>query len=153
MDARIPVADARRQVATEIETFMVPTPRPDQLGEALPAAWFVQQPDEMRAALTEPYLVEIDGDGRFPGNIPKPVPRRVIIVAEDDDIVLACDPDPGGDFALIFKSASGFGVSPIRGHAVDRFMARQAGRLPKPVAWKFRKGALAAKQNAATVTG
>lgn len=32
-------------------------------------------------------------------------------------------------------------------------MARQAGRLPKPVAWKFRKGALAAKQHAATVTG
>ena len=78
----------------------------------------------MRAAVIEPYLVEIDGDGRFPGGIPKPVPRRVIIVAEDHDIFLAYDPDPDGDFALIFKSASGFGVSPIRGQAVDCFMSR-----------------------------
>lgn len=70
------------------------------------------------------YLVEIDGDGRFPGGIHKAVPRRVVVVAEDDDILLAYDPDTDGDFALIFKSASGFGVSPIRGEAVDCFMSR-----------------------------
>ncbi|MCJ2178881.1 hypothetical protein [Novosphingobium album (ex Hu et al. 2023)] len=124
MEARISLADVRQQVVAEIETFVVPTPRPDQLGESLPTEWFSQQLDEMRAALIEPYLAEIDGDGRFPGGISKPVPRRVIIVAEDDDIFLAYDPDPDGDFALIFKSASGFGLSPIRGEAVDCFMSR-----------------------------
>lgn len=124
MDEHISLADVSQLVVTDIETFIVPAPRPDQLGEALPAAWFVQQLDEMRAALIEPYIVEIYGDGRFPGSIPKPVPRQVAIVAEDDDIFLAYDPDPDGDFALIFKSASGFGVSPNRGHAVDCFMSR-----------------------------
>jgi hypothetical protein len=124
MDAHIFLADVSQLVVTEIETFIVPNPRPDQQGEALPAAWFTQQLDEMRAALIEPYFVEIEGDGSFPGSIPKPVPRRVVIVAEDDGIFLAYDPDPDGDFALIFKSASGFGVSPIRGDAVDCFMSR-----------------------------
>lgn len=83
MDAHIFLADVSQLVVAEIETFIVPAPRPDQQEEALPAAWFTQQLDEMRAALIEPYLVEIDGDGRFPGSIPKPVPRRVVIVAED----------------------------------------------------------------------
>jgi len=124
MEARISLADIGHHVVTEIETFVVPAPRPDQLGEALPAEWFLQQLNEMKAALIEPYLAEIDGDGRFPGGIPKPVPRRVIIVAKDDDICVAYDPDPDGDFALIFKSASGFAVSPIRGKAVDCFMSR-----------------------------
>lgn len=124
MEARISLSDIGQQVVTAIETFVVPAPCPDQLGEPLPAEWFLQQLDEMRAALIEPYLVEIDGDGRFPGSMPEPVPRRVVIVAEDDDIFLAYDRDPDGDFALIFKSASGFGVSPIRGGAVDCFMSR-----------------------------
>jgi hypothetical protein len=124
MDERISLADVGQQVVTAIEAFVVPAPHPDQLGEPLPAEWFVQQLDEMKAALIEPYVVEIDGDGRFPGSTPKPVPRRVVIVAEDDDILLAYDRDPDGDFALIFKSASGFGVSPIRGEAVDCFMSR-----------------------------
>lgn len=60
----------------------------------------------------------------FPGGMPKPVPRQVVVVAEDAAILLAYDPDPDGDFALIFKSASRFGVSPIRGEAVDCFMSR-----------------------------
>ncbi|WP_340588605.1 hypothetical protein [Erythrobacter alti] len=124
MDARISLADIGQYVETEIESFAVPAQRPDQLGEPLPAEWFSKQLDEMTAALVEPYLFEIDGDGRFPGGIPKPVPRQVIIVAEDDYLFLAYDPDPDGDFALIFKSASGFGVSPIRGGAVDCFMSR-----------------------------
>ena len=124
MNARVSLADIRQQVATEIDAFVAPAPSSDQLGEPLPAAWFSQQLDEMRAALIEPYRVEIDGDGRFPGGMPKPVPRQVVIVAEDADILLAYDPDPEGDFALIFKSAAGLGVSPIRGEAVDCFMSR-----------------------------
>jgi hypothetical protein len=78
----------------------------------------------MRTAVVESYFAVIDIDGRFPDGVPGSVPRRVIIVAEDDDIFLAYDPDPDGDFALIFKSATGFGVSPIRGGAVDCFMSR-----------------------------
>ncbi|WP_084277766.1 hypothetical protein [Novosphingobium sp. B1] len=124
MEAPISLADIRQKVLMEIETFVVPDPSPDQLGEALPTEWFLQQLDEMRAALIEPYLTEIDGDGRFPRSLPKPVPRRVVIVAEDENILLAYDPDCDGDFALIFKSASGCGVSPIRGDAVDCFMSR-----------------------------
>jgi hypothetical protein len=124
MDIRISLTDIGQQVVTEIETFVVPARRSDQLGEQLPAEWFSQQLDEMRAALVEPYLVEIDGDGRFPGDIPKPVLRQVVIVAEDDDVCLAYDLDPDGDFALLFKSASGFAVSPIRGEAVGCFMSR-----------------------------
>ena len=124
MEARISLAGIGQKVATEIDTFVVPAPRSDQLGELLPAEWFSQQLDDMRAALIEPYLVEIDGDGRFPGGLPKPVPRQVVVVAEDADVLLAYDPDPDGDFALIFKSASGFGVSPIRGEAVYCFMSR-----------------------------
>ena len=124
MEGDISLAGIRQQVETEIDTFVVPAPRPDRLGEPLPAAWFSQQLDDMRAALIEPYLVEIDCDGRFPGGTPKPVPRLVVVVAEDGDILLAYDPDPDGNYALIFKSASGFGVSPLRGEAVDCFMSR-----------------------------
>ena len=124
MKERISPADISQLVVTEIEAFVVPASHPEQIGEVLPGHWFAQQLEEMSTALVEPYLVEIDGDGRFPGSIPKPVPRQVFIVAEDDDIFLAYDPDPDGDFALIFKSAPGFGVSPIRGQAVDCFMSR-----------------------------
>jgi hypothetical protein len=45
------------------------------------------------------------------------VPRDVTMVAEDEDVLLAYDPAPDGDFALIFKTAADFGVSPIRGAA------------------------------------
>jgi hypothetical protein len=123
MEHHISLADIDQRVRTAIDTFVVPTPDPDQLGVPLPAEWFLQRLDEMRAALVEPYFVEIDCDGRFPGSAAKSVPRRVVIVAEDDEIFLAYDRDPDGDFALIFKSASGFGVSPIRGDAVDCFMS------------------------------
>ena len=46
MDEHISLADVSQLVVTEIETFVVPAPRPDQLGEILPAAWFAQQLDE-----------------------------------------------------------------------------------------------------------
>lgn len=118
------LSEIGQRVLTEIESFVVPAPHPDAVGLPLPPEWFAQQLDEMRAALVEPYLVEIEGDHRFPGGVPKPVPRRVVIVAEDDEILLAYDPDPEGDFALIFKTASSFGVSHIRDEAVECFMSR-----------------------------
>ena len=124
MEASISPVHAGQRVRAEIEGFDVPVPHPEQLGEQLPTAWYLRQLSEMRAALVEPYLVEIDGDGRFPGSVPRPVPRQVVIVAEDEAILLAYDPDPSGDFALMFRSALGFGVSPIRGSAVDCFMSR-----------------------------
>jgi hypothetical protein len=120
----ISAAHIAQEVRNEIDSFVVPEPHPGQLGEPLPPEWFRQQLDEMRAALVDPYSATIDGDGRFPGSIARSVPREVTIVAEDDDMLLAYDPDPDGDFALIFKTAAGFGVSPIRGTAVDCFMSR-----------------------------
>ncbi len=124
MEEQAAMADISRRVLAAIETFVVPDPHPEQLGEPLPPEWFSQQLDEMRVALIEPYFVVIEADERFPGSVPKPLPRQVVIVAEDDDILLAYDPDPDGDFALVFKSASGFGVSHIRDEAVECFMSR-----------------------------
>lgn len=120
MDASTPLAEVAQIVRDEIKEFIVPQWHPEQIGSALPPEWFAEQLDEMRAALIEPYFVDVDGDG----GRPERGPFRVAIVAEDDCILLAYDPDPDGDFALIFKTASGFGLSPIRGTAVECFMAR-----------------------------
>ncbi len=67
----------------------------------------------MRKALVEPYVFDLpDASG------------QVIIVAEDEDVMLAFDPNPEGDFALIFRSADTLAPSHIRGNAVDCFLAR-----------------------------
>jgi hypothetical protein len=124
MDAQNSLLKVAQIVREEIEGFVIPEPDPRQLGLPLPPEWFVQQMREMRDALVEPYFAENEGDGRFPRSLPRITPRRVIIVAEDEDILVAYDPDPDGDFALIFRSASGFGLSPIRGRAIDCFMSR-----------------------------
>ena len=120
MEQSVTLAALARRVRQYIEGLVAPQPHPDQLGSALPPEWFACQLDEMRAALVDPYIVEVDGDGRFAQS----APRRVAIVAEDKDVLLAFDPDPEGDFALIFRSAAGFGLSNIRGGAVDCFMSR-----------------------------
>ena len=106
-------------VRHEIEGFQVPEPHPLQLGLPLPAEWFAGQLAEMRAALVDPYVIEM-ADGRFP----EEGSQLVWVVAEDDWIRLAYHPDPEGDFALVFKDASHPGLSPIRGDAVGCFMAR-----------------------------
>jgi hypothetical protein len=123
MDAQTSLSKAAQLVREEIDGFVVPEPHPQQIGTPLPPEWFVQQLSEMRDALVEPYFAEVDGDGRLLGSVPREVPRRVIVVAEDESVFLVYDPDPEGDFALIFKFASGFSLSPIRGGA-DCFMSR-----------------------------
>lgn len=120
MDEGAHLSGIAQLVRDEMATFIVPERHPGQLGTPLPPEWFAGQLEEMRAALVPPRFVEVDGDG----GSPERKPFRVAIVAEDDWIFLAYDPDPRGDFALIFKTASGFGLSPIRGGAVDCFMAR-----------------------------
>ena len=113
-----PTSVAQR-VRDEIAAFVVPGPDPQAMGEPLPAEWFARRMAEMRAALVEPYHVEVQGDGRHAGSSP----RRVVIVAEDEQGLLAYDPDPGGDFALIFRTAARFALSPIRGDAVDCWLS------------------------------
>lgn len=123
MDAQNSLSKVAQLVREEIDGFVIPKPHPQQIGTPLPPEWFVQQLRELRDALVEPYFVEVDGDCRLLGGVPREVPRRVIVVAEDESVFLVYDPDPEGDFALIFKSATGFGLSPIRGGA-DCFMSR-----------------------------
>lgn len=120
MDETAHLAELGQFVRDEIAAFVVPERHPEQLGSTLPPEWFGEQLEEMRAALVDPRFVELDADGASPER----GPFRVAIVAEDEWIFLAYDPNPTGDFALIFKTASGFGLSPIRGGAVDCFMAR-----------------------------
>ena len=115
------LADVAARVRGEIDTFVPPQPHPEQLGALLPPEWFMAGLEVTRAALVEPYFLIVDGDGRYPD---KEVALRVVIVAEDDEILLAFDPDSEGDFALIFRSAARFGLSPIRGGAVDCFLSR-----------------------------
>jgi hypothetical protein len=114
------LADVAARVRGEIDAFVLPEPHPDQLGAPLPPEWFAAGLEAMRAALVEPYFLIADGDGRYP----EKGALRVVIVAEDDETLLAFDPDPEGDFALIFRSAARFGLSPIRGGAVDCFLSR-----------------------------
>ena|ERR1700761_3871481 len=106
-------------VRAEIEGFQVPEPHPQQLGSPLPPEWFAQQLAEMRLALVEPYSLEMP-DGRYPDQDAK----SVWVVAQDEDILLAYDPAPEGDFVLIFRDAPKPGLSPVRGDAVGCFMAR-----------------------------
>jgi hypothetical protein len=115
------LANVAARVRAEIDAFVLPEPHPDQLGAPLPPEWFAAELNAMRAALVEPYFLIADGDGRYPE---KKSALRVVIVAEEDETLLAFDPDPEGDFALIFQSAARFGLSPIRGGAVDCFLAR-----------------------------
>ncbi len=113
-----PTSVARR-VRDEIAAFVVPGPQPDAMGEPLPAEWFAGRLAKMQAALVEPYKVEVQGDGRRAESSP----RRVMIVAEDEEAMIAYDPDPEGDFAVIFRSSARFGLSPIRGDSVDCWLS------------------------------
>ena len=45
-----------RQVWLDVETYKAPEPHPDALGSSLPAEWFYQGVDEMRAALVHDDL-------------------------------------------------------------------------------------------------
>jgi hypothetical protein len=107
-------------VRAEVQSYVPPPPHPLQLGTPLPVEWYEQQLSEMRTALVEPYVLEVLGDGRET----EEHARSVVIVAEDAEVLLAYDPDPEGDFALIFRQAARLILSPVRGDAVDCFLSR-----------------------------
>jgi hypothetical protein len=106
-------------VRREMEGFEVREPHPLQLGSPLPPASYAEQLAEMKSALVEPYRIEMP-DGRRVSDGARPV----WVVAEDADTLLAYDPDPEGDFVLIFRDAPEPALSPVRGDAVGCFMSR-----------------------------
>jgi hypothetical protein len=113
------LARAAERIRREIEDFVPPEPHPDQLGTPLPPEWFASELDKMRAALLEPYVIVEGDDAR-----PDCDGLRVVIVAQDEETLLAFDPSPDGDFVLIFRRAAGVWLSSIRGGAVDTFLSR-----------------------------
>ena len=109
------------QVRNEIESYVVPAPHPDQLGTPLPPEWYEAGLREMRAALVEPYNQEVADHHTRPGEV---LTRTVAIVADDgDQTLLAYDPNPEGDFVLVWRPANEKGISNIRGDAVGCFLS------------------------------
>jgi hypothetical protein len=107
----IRATDLARRVRHEIDT---------QLGAPLPPKWVVARLAEMRAALVHPYRLKVT-DGRTPA---ERNPRRdVEIVADSGAALVAFDPHPEGDFAVIWRRPNGLALSNIRGDAVDCFLA------------------------------
>jgi hypothetical protein len=110
-----------RQVRDEIDSFGVPAAHPDQLGKPLPPEWYEAGLLEMRAALVEPYSQEVADHHMRPGEV---LVRTVVIVADDgDQALLAFDPNPDGDFALVWRPERENGISNIRGDAVGCFLS------------------------------
>lgn len=111
-----------RQVASAIETHRVPGPHPAQLGSPLPPEWFEAGLAEMRRALVQPYLVEVMDFDTEPDTTPS---RNVVVVADDAaDSLLAFDPNPAGDFVLVWRRPDELALSNIRGDAVGCFLSR-----------------------------
>jgi hypothetical protein len=121
--AKMEANELAQSVATEIEEFEIPLqPRPGQLGVQLPPEWFVAGLAAMRAALVAPYRLEALDYDTTPGAVLR---RSVWIVADDrDGTLLAYDPMPNGDYALIWRLENGDAISNIRGDAVGCFLSR-----------------------------
>ena len=110
-----------RQVRDEIGSYVVPPPHPDQLGTPLPPEWYEAGLLEMQAALVEPYSQEVADHHIRPGEV---LTRTVVIVADDgDQALLAFDPNPDGDFVLVWRPEKENGISNIRGDAVGCFLS------------------------------
>lgn len=111
-----------RRVAEEVETYVIPEPHPEQLGSVLPAAWFEAGLAEMRQALVAPYPLEVNDYDSEPGSV---LTRSVIVVADDKaGTLVAFDPDPAGDFVLVWTHPDQMALSNIRGDAVGCFLSR-----------------------------
>lgn len=119
LDAEV-IAQVALRVAHEIDAYPIPEPSSDASGEAPPARWIAGRLADMRAALVEPYVLDV-ADGRDR----KPAPSRpVLVVASDAErALLAFDPDPQGDFAVVWRRPNGDVLSNIRGGAVECFLA------------------------------
>jgi hypothetical protein len=111
-----------RQVASAIETYGVPDPHREQLGSPLPPEWFEAGLAAMRCALIPPYLVEVKDFDTEPG---RTLSRNVVVVADDAvETLLAFDPNPAGDFVLVWRRPDQLALSNIRGDAVGCFLSR-----------------------------
>ncbi|WP_426023466.1 hypothetical protein [Brevundimonas sp. PWP3-1b1] len=112
----------RARVLRDLETYDIQSPHPDALGSPLPRQWFEEGLTEMRSALVEPYLAEVqDYDQARGGAFTRPVP----IVADDGDkMLLAYDPRDDADFALVGREGDSLKIYSIRGDAVGCFLSR-----------------------------
>lgn len=110
-----------RQISNEVDSYVVPAPHPDQLGAPLAPEWYEQRLLEMRAALVEPYYQEVADHHAQSGEVRI---RTVVIVADDGaHALLAFDPNPDGDFVLVWRPERESGISNIRGDAVGCFLS------------------------------
>jgi hypothetical protein len=111
--------DLTRRVLHEIDTFVIPEPHPRQLGVPLPPEWFIQRLAEMRAALVDPYRLTVLDEWTCPDQITS---REVVVVADDGIAVVAHDPNPEGDFVIVWRRPGDLALSNMRGSAVDCFL-------------------------------
>jgi len=110
------------RLTKEIGEYVVPLSHPRQLGTPLPSEWFEAGLAEMRAAVVEPYLLDVSDHYIHPGEV---LSRTVTIVADDAGFTsLAFDPNPDGDFALVWRLENEIALSNIRGDAVGCFLSR-----------------------------
>ncbi len=112
------------QVRHEVDTYEIPAPHPQQVGEILPASWFKDGLAHIRDALVEPYWVEAS-DPEAPT---APGKRRVVVVANDKGgHLVAFDPAPptpdDGDFVVLWAHKEEPVISHLRGDAVGCFLS------------------------------
>jgi hypothetical protein len=101
-----------QRVATEIDTFTDPGRQPGQLGTVLPPEWFEARLAEMRNALVPPYALTVCDHGPGPDDVRL---RSVIVVADNaDGVLVAYDPDPDGDFVLLWRRPDQVALSNLR---------------------------------------
>ena len=109
------------QIQDAINSYVVPAPHPDQLGEPLPPEWFEAGLRQMRAALVEPYELQVFESHAESG---KAQTKTIVVVADDGaQTLLAFDPRPDGDFVLIWRSGNEHWISNISGDPVGCFLS------------------------------
>jgi hypothetical protein len=106
----------------ELDAYEIPAPHPEALGSPLSREWFEEGLSEMRAALVEPYLADVQDYDEAQGGV---FMRQVPIVADDGDtMLLAFDPRDQTDFALVGREGDTLKIYSIRGDAVGCFLTR-----------------------------
>jgi len=109
------------EVLRELDAFVPTLPNSQQLGVALPPEWFAAGIDRMRGSLVAPYTLMVDDAEISPGQVST---RAVVIVADDQNqALLAFDPNPDGDFIVVWRRPGVLALSHIRGDAVGCFLA------------------------------
>ena len=104
------------RVRSDVETYVVPERHPEQVGSPLPSEWFEAGLAQMRAALVEPYWVEmLDGEEAL---------RKVAVVADDSGHALVAFDPLTEEFVLGGWHDGRLGSWNVRGDAVGCFLAR-----------------------------